>query len=70
LYYEFHELGLNEKFDYKSPNDMRMKYARFYWESVNPFIQDAVMYLRLTEDGKQWIANMHSHVFDAEHLPN
>jgi len=21
----------------------------------------------LTEDGKQWIANMHSHVFDAEH---
>jgi hypothetical protein len=24
-------------------------------------------YLRLTEDDKQWVANMHSHVFDSEH---
>jgi hypothetical protein len=46
---------------------MRKSYASFYWDSVNPFIQDSLMYLRLTEDGKQWIANMHSHVFDAEH---
>jgi hypothetical protein len=67
LYYEFQELGLNEKFGYKSPNDMRTRYASFYWESVNPYILDAVQYLRLTEDGKQWIANMRSHVFDAEH---
>jgi hypothetical protein len=67
LYYEFQELGLNEKYGYKSPNDMRRNYASFYWESVDEYIQDALIYLRLTEDGKQWIANMHSHVFDAEH---
>ena len=67
LYYEFLELGTNEKFGYKSPNDLRKNYATFYWESVNPYIQDAVQYLRLTDDGKHWIANMHSHVFDAEH---
>ncbi len=67
LYYEFQELGLNEKFGYKSPNDMRKNYASFYWSSVNPYIHDALQYLRMTEDGKQWIANMHSHVFDAEH---
>lgn len=67
LYYEFHELGLNDRFGYKSPNDMRTSYASFYWDRVNPFIQDALIYLRMTEDGKQWIANMHSHVFDAEH---
>lgn len=67
LFYEFHELGLNEKFGYQSPNDMRVNYASFYWDSVNPYIQDALIYLRMTEDGKQWIANMHSHVFDAEH---
>jgi hypothetical protein len=67
LYYEFQELGYNEKFGYKSPNDMRKNYASFYWNGVNPYIQDAVQYLRMTEDGKQWIANMHSHVFDAEH---
>jgi hypothetical protein len=67
LFYEFQELGINEKLGYKSPNDMRTNYASFYWNSVNPYIQDALQYLRLTEDGKQWIANMHSHVFDAEH---
>ena len=67
LFYEFEELGINRTLGYKSPDDMRSTYASFYWNSVSPFIQDAIQYLRLTEDGKQWIANMHSHVFDAEH---
>ena len=68
LFYEFHELGLNEAFGYHAPNDLRKNYASFYWNSVSPYIQDALQYLRLTEDGKQWIANMHSHVFDSEHF--
>ena len=67
LFYEFHELGLNEQLGYKSPNDLRKNYASFYWNSVDAYIQDALVYLRLTESGKQWIANMHSHVFDSEH---
>jgi hypothetical protein len=67
LFYEFQELGLNEKFGYKSPKDLRKNYASFYWEQVSPYIQDALFYLRLTEEGKQWISNMHSHVFESEH---
>lgn len=67
LFYEFSELGVNEKLGYKAPNDLRKNYASFYWNTVRPYIQDALNYLRITEDGKQWIANMHSHVFDAEH---
>jgi hypothetical protein len=67
LFYEFEELGLNETLGYKSPNDLRRNYASFYWEKVSPYIQDALHYLSLTEDGKQWIANMHSHVFESEH---
>jgi len=67
LFYEFEEVGLNDKLGYKFPEDMRTNYASFYWNNVSPYIQDALEYLRLTEDGKQWIANMHSHVFEAEH---
>ncbi len=67
LFYEFQEIGSNEKFGYKTPGDMRAKYPRFYWGMVSPYIQDALQYLRLTEDGQQWIANMQSQVFDAEH---
>jgi hypothetical protein len=68
LFYEFQELGVNAKLGYNSPHDMRKNYAKFYWEQVNPYLQDALVYLRLTEDGKQWVANMHSHVFDSEHV--
>ncbi len=67
LFYEFEELGSNERFGYKTPGDMRKSFARFYWSVVSPYIQDALRYLRVTQEGKQWIANLQSHVFDIEH---
>jgi hypothetical protein len=67
LFYEFHELGNNEKLGYTCPNDMRRMYASFYWNTAYPYLGDALGYLRLTENGKQWIANVHSHVLDSEH---
>lgn len=67
LYYEFEQLGLNTKLNYKNPDDMRKGYAGFYWKVVSPYIQDAMRYLRTTQEGKQWIANLHSQVFEVEH---
>jgi hypothetical protein len=67
LFYEFHETDSNAKFGYNHPDDMRDEYAKFYWNVVSPYIQDALRYLRVTMDGKQWIANLHAHVFAAEH---
>jgi hypothetical protein len=67
LFYEFEETGENAKIGYKNPGDMRQRYAMFYWNAVNPYIQDALGYLRVTQEGKQWIANLHSHVFEVEH---
>ena len=67
LFHEFEEIGVNAKFGYKNPGDMRKSYSRFYWNTVNPYIQDALRYLRVTQEGKHWIANLHSHVFDVEH---
>jgi hypothetical protein len=69
LFYEFEETGANEGRTYKTPGDMRRDYAKFYWEVVSPYIQDALAYLRVTQEGKQWVANLHSHVFDIEHEP-
>jgi len=34
---------------------------------VTPYIQDGLRYLRGTETGKQWIANLYAHVFAMEH---
>ena len=67
LYYEFEELGLNEELGYTSPGDVRESNAKFYWDHVNQYVQDGMRYLRVTQDGKQWIANLQANVFGAEH---
>jgi hypothetical protein len=42
-------------------------YPRFFWDTVSKHIQPALGYLRLTHEGKQWLANLYAHVFAAEH---
>ena len=66
LFYEFQEIRLNEKLGYKTPGDLRQSNARFYWDVVSPYVQDALRYLRVTQDGKQWIANLHANVLGTE----
>jgi hypothetical protein len=67
LFYEFEEIGANAELGYRTPGDMRRSFAKFYWDVISPYIQDALRYLRVTQQGKQWIANLHSHVFAVEH---
>lgn len=70
LYYEFEEVGENKRIGYTSPGHMRENFAKFYWSTVSPYIQDALRYLRKTQEGKVWVASLHSHVFDMEHNQN
>ncbi len=67
LYYEFEETGVNKALGYKNPGDLRRNYSKFYWNGVFPYIQDALRYLSLTQQGKQIIANLYSNVFVVEH---
>ena len=46
---------------------MRKGYASFFWNVVRPYLTDGLKYLRVTERGRQWIANLQSHVFAVEH---
>ena len=59
--------GMAERCGYTSPADMVDKYPAFFWKAVEPYIGDALRYLELTSEGKQWIANLYSHVFTIEH---
>jgi len=65
LFYEFQEIGLNEKLGYKNPGDLRLNNAKFYWDVVSPYILDAIRYLRVTQEGKQWVANLYANVLAA-----
>jgi hypothetical protein len=67
LYYEFEEIGMNRQLGYMSPADLIDKYPAFFWNSVSRHIGIAMTYLNATTSGQQWIANLHNHVFCAEH---
>ncbi len=68
LFYEFEQIGSNEKIGYKTPGDMRAGYAGFFWNVVHPYIGDAIKYLRLTQKGKAWVDRLHDHVCEVEHF--
>jgi hypothetical protein len=63
LYYEFLETGIAGKLGYADPADLAEDYPAFFWNVARPYLKDALRYLQLTQEGKQWIANLHSHVF-------
>ncbi len=67
LFAEFQETGANKKLGFQSADDLRAAYPAFFWKAVSPYIGDALGYLRVTQDGKQWIANLYAHVFSEEH---
>ena len=67
LFYEFEETGLNRQLGYTSPADLVERFPDFYWTCVSPHLNEAIAHLNVTAAGRQWIANLHSHVFCAQH---
>ena len=67
LFNELRETGLTNKLKYNSAADLRAKYPSFFWQMVQPFVMDALRYLRLTQEGQQWVANLYANVFLTEH---
>ena len=67
LYHEFVETGIAEQLGYTSPLDLVDRYPEFFWETVQPLIPDALRYLELTIEGKQWVANLYNNLFQVEH---
>ena len=67
LFAEFQETGASEKLGYQTADDLRAAYPAFFWQAVRPYIGDALRYLRVTQEGKQWISNLYAHVFSEEH---
>lgn len=67
LFTEFRETGMSEVLQYSSAADLRSNYPHFFWKVVRPYIEDALRYLRVTQEGKLWIANLYANVFSTEH---
>lgn len=71
LFWEFEETGANAKLGYKTPACLRAAYPTFFRQMVMPHIGSALQYLQMTQEGKQWIANLYAHIFSEEYdLPS
>ncbi|MBW4490028.1 MAG: metal-dependent phosphohydrolase [Trichocoleus desertorum ATA4-8-CV12] len=69
LFYEFEENGTNKHLGYHHPGDLRQGYPKFFWNVVYRYVENALTYLRLTQQGQQIIANLYANVFVVEHGP-
>jgi hypothetical protein len=43
------------------------RYPAFFWASISTQIAPAVRHLKVTAEGRRWIAQLHANVFRAEH---
>jgi len=67
LSWEFVETGVAKTLGYESAADLADTYPAFFRNSIQPYIAPAVDYLLLTQESKQWVANLHSLVFSEKH---
>ena len=71
LFCELQETGTNTALGYKTPACLRSAYPTFLRQIVMPHIGAALHYLQMTQEGKQWIANLYAHILSEEYdLPS
>lgn len=62
LFYEFEEVGMNQTLGYRSPEDLKLGFPRFYHTQVYPYIQPALAYLQATPWGQHIVENLEANV--------
>lgn len=67
LFQEFVENGTNQALGYAHAGDLRAGFPDFYWQVVAPLVQEGLMFLDMTQGGKQIIANLYANLFMVEH---
>lgn len=66
LFSEFAETGEAERLGYRNPGELRAAYPAFFFERVRPYVSEGLRFLRKTQDGQLWIANLFNHVFSEQ----
>ena len=67
LQLELEESGLIEQIGYKTVQEFRENYDKLFWELLQPQIVEGVAFLKLTDQGRVWLATMYAHVLTIEH---
>ena len=62
LFAEFLEIGEADRLGFANSGELRVGFPDFFYARVRPYITEGLLYLQKTQDGKQWIANLHRHL--------
>ena len=62
LYAEFVETGEAARMGFTNAGALRENFPEFFYSQVHPYIDAGIAYLKRTEDGQQWIANLYHHL--------
>ena len=62
LYAEFAETGDAARMGFTNPGDLRDGFPDFFYDQVHPYIGTEVGYLKRTQEGQQWLANLYHHL--------
>lgn len=68
LFAEFQENGDAERMGYANPGHLRSTYPAFFYQKISPYIGEGLRFLRKSEAGKVWVAQLYSHVYTEQHL--
>lgn len=66
LFAEFNETGQAERMGYSNAADLRKGYSKFFWKEVDPYLSEGIRFLRRTQEGQQWVANLYANLFAEE----
>lgn len=66
LYMEFAETGEAERLGYANAAELREGFPEFFYDQVYPYITEGLRFLRKTQEGQQWIANLFHHVHEMQ----
>ena len=58
IFYEFEEVGFNQKTGYRRPGDLMKGYPEFYQTAVAPYTAESLTYLDQTEAGKNIVTHL------------
>ena len=62
LYAEFVETGEAERLGFANAGGLREGFPEFFYKQVHPYIGEGIEYLKRTQEGHQWIANLYHHL--------
>ncbi|MGK0220823.1 MAG: hypothetical protein ACI9ON_000051 [Limisphaerales bacterium] len=62
LFAEFTETGEADRLGFKNVGELRSGFPEFFYSQVHPYIGEGIAYLKRTQEGQQWVANLYHHL--------